>query len=115
MITKCPYCGKEDDFDITTTQYADGDRTLQTCNECEKVYNVYIRITVDCDCTPCQCQGENHEWELTPTYPKAFSTMRCKHCGEERSLTDKEREEYKIPSTEKYFKELEELSKQGPF
>jgi len=111
--TTCPYCNNVDEFDADG--FSDDDRSLQECSKCGKVYNIYIKITVDCDCTPCPCQGINHEWELIPTIPKNFTKKRCKHCGEEKELTDEERKQYKIPSKESYFKELEKLSKESPF
>ena len=115
MIAKCPYCGREHNIDLTDINVEDDYHFLHECVKCCKLFNVTLHVAVTCSIEKCDCQGENHEWELVQTFPKEFSTMRCKHCGEERSLTDKEREEYKIPSKEKYFKELEEFNKQSPF
>lgn len=115
MIATCPYCGKENDIDLTDIDVEDDYHFLHECSNCGKLFNVTLHVDVTCSVGKCDCQGENHEWELAIAFPKEFSKMRCKHCEEERQLTDEERKQYKIPSKESYIKKLEKLSKESPF
>ena len=105
---ECPYCGKEIDPDFTDDwDYIYDEELFQKeCPECGMVLNVTPHISIDFELEKCECQGENHVWELTKTDPKCCARMYCVHCGEERVLTPEEKIRYNIPSVSDYLMEL---------
>lgn len=106
---KCPYCGKEIDLDFTDYwDYIYDEEVFQReCPECGMVLNVHPTVTVNFTLDKCLCQGENHVWELTKTYPLCYAKMECVHCGETRSLTEMEKIKYNVPSVTDYINNLQ--------
>jgi len=105
MEMTCPYCGKEIEIDFY--EHEEDETYQHECPFCEKqfVYNVFI--TFSCDTRRADClNGGNHDYQLTNTYPKEFSKMRCSMCGDERDLTNEERKQFGIGTKEDYFKSL---------
>lgn len=103
----CPYCNNEiehnlDDFDLLSEE-----PFFIECPHCDKVVKMHSSVIIDVWPEKCQCQLEDHEYELSLAYPNCCSTMMCKHCGQERPLTEEERKKYNIQTKEEYFKSLE--------
>lgn len=46
MIVKCPYCGKEDDYEIFDTCGGDGEDYIElcTCFECDETFEIHYRF-----------------------------------------------------------------------
>ena len=111
---ECPYCGKE--FEVDYGEYWNelfvDDSFQYECPECEKIINLTPHISIDFDVEKCECQLENHEWQPTNTNPKAWTQMRCIHCGEEREPTEEEKVKYGIPSKEEYLESLRQQTKE---
>lgn len=103
-IAECPYCGYENEIDYE--EYHDMEDFIRECDNCGKVFNVHPEVSIYFDTSECQCQGVDHEWELSETYPRCFSKMRCIHCGETRNLTEEEREKYNVETREEYIRQL---------
>lgn len=105
---ECPYCGKE--FNIDWGDYGkeitNEDYFTVFCPHCDKMVLVKPTVSVSFEAEECKCQGENHEWKPTASYPTCFTRMACIHCHEERNPTPEEREKYNIPSIEEYRKSL---------
>ncbi len=101
---KCPYCGEEIEVDIENPE--DEMLTQIERYNCGKVVHVKVSIIINYDLSECQCQGENHEWELTTAHPRCATEWYCVHCGETKPLTDDDRKMYGIPTRAEYFKSL---------
>ncbi|WP_228897794.1 hypothetical protein [Acidovorax sp. Leaf73] len=86
---QCPYCGADQDVcHDDGAGYAEDVRHEHTCRECEKtfVFNTYISL----DYTPRKADclnGAPHELEMSKSYPRRYSKMRCRHCDYERTPT----------------------------
>jgi hypothetical protein len=102
----CPYCNNEisnnfDDYDLISEE-----PFFIECPDCNKVIKIQSSVIIDVWGEKCDCQLENHEYEFSLACPKCCSTMRCKHCGEERPLTDDERKQYGVETKAEYLKSL---------
>lgn len=109
----CPYCNKE--FEVDTEIFEHDVEVYdvmeqQECPECGKFVNITRSVRVSYEAEECPCQTENHDWEMSETYPPYLTYFRCIHCGTERKPTEEERREYNIPTKEEYFKQLDNLS-----
>ena len=100
----CPYCHGEfelhgeyhEELIMSETEF-----TVE-CRDCGKVIMVKPYVTIKLKARKCKCQGKNHKWAPSVTFPKCFTEMVCEHCGEHREMTDKEKSEYNIPSVHEY-------------
>ena len=101
----CPYCGRG--FDTEFPDFSTDEYTWQEeCPYCGKLVNVTGRVQITYNTAKCECQGVDHEWQLTNTFPKELSEMECIHCGERRKLTDEERTQYGVGTIKDYFKRI---------
>ncbi|MBP5366825.1 MAG: hypothetical protein J6Z01_00080 [Bacteroidales bacterium] len=100
----CPYCGEQTSVEIEYLE--DGFMEQHECQKCHKIINITVDITIDFNPSKCECQLLNHQWQLTPTFPKCKTQWRCKFCGETKPLTNDDREKYGIPTEEEYFTSL---------
>jgi len=108
MDFNCPYCGTgievchDDGFG-----YEQDVKHQMECPSCEKnfVFQTYISFDYDVEIADC-LNDDDHDYKLLTTYPREFSKMECKGCGERRELTDDERIENNIGTKEDYFKSL---------
>jgi hypothetical protein len=93
---ECPYCGELQDIDHDDGYGYEEDETYhQECNKCGKtfVYTtgiLYVYHPEKADCL----NGGQHDYQLTHTYPKECSKMRCLMCDDERQCTKEEREKH---------------------
>lgn len=112
MDLECPYCEKE--FNICHDDgfgYAEGVKHHIECPNCEKSFVFETSISFDYEPSVADClNGEEHDWKLTRTYPKAFSRMECSMCGDLRELTQEERTNFGIETKESYFANLNNQS-----
>ena len=105
---ECPYCEKE--FDINHDDgfgYQEGVKHQIECPHCEKtfVFETSISFYYEPEKADCLNDGK-HDYKITSTFPKEFSQMECKMCGETRELTNAERLEFNIGTKEDYFKSI---------
>lgn len=107
-VAKCPYCGEMINIDNEDANPFEGNDELyiESCPECGKFFTYTTKISVNVETYKCDCQLENHKWELSTTYPMCASTMYCPECGERRPLTEEERKLYNIETKEDYFKRI---------
>lgn len=108
MDIECPYCEKE--FDICHDDgfgYAEGVKHKIECPHCEKlfVFETSISFYYEAEKADCLNNGK-HNYQLTHSYPKEFSKMRCSMCDNEREMTDEERVKHNIGTKESYFYKL---------
>lgn len=95
---ECPYCNNGIEINHDDGYgYEEGVIYQQRCSNCDKrfVYSTNIRYTHETEIAPC-LNGEPHKYELTDTYPKRFSKMRCTCCDDERQPTPDERVKYEL-------------------
>ena len=104
----CPYCGKE--LEVNHDDgfgYEEGVMHKMECKHCGKSFVFKTSISFYYESKKADCLNDGkHDYQLTHTFPKAFSKMECSMCGEERELTDYERLENNIETKEDYFKSL---------
>lgn len=108
MDLECPYCEKE--LDINHDDgfgYEEDVKHEMECPYCEKrfVFTTSVLFCYKPEKADCLNNG-NHDYELTHTYPKEFSKMRCSMCGDEREMTDEERIKFNIGTKQSYMDSL---------
>jgi DNA-directed RNA polymerase subunit RPC12/RpoP len=102
---ECPYCGSEEEIDHEDGHaYEEDVLHQQQCRHCEKHFTFYthIRFSYDAHKADCLNDGE-HDYKPTITFPEAFTEMECTMCGDKRELTNEERKELGIETTEEYW------------
>jgi uncharacterized Zn-finger protein len=94
---ECPYCGKDLEIDHDDGYgYEEGETYQQVCKYCEKTFVYTTSISFDYDVDQAEClNGGEHKWEKTPTYPYYFAKWRCEMCGDEKPLSDEDRDKAK--------------------
>lgn len=105
MDIECPYCEKE--LDINHDDgfgYEEGVTHQMECDHCGKsfVFTTSTMFFYEPKKADCLNDG-SHNYELSKTFPKEFSTMICSCCGDKRDLTDEERRIHQIGSVKDYF------------
>ena len=92
---ECPYCGTEQDISHDDGQgYAEDEQHQQWCRNCEKYFVFTTSISFSYDASKADClNGSPHNFKSTQTWPKEFTRMRCEDCGEERKLTEAEKQQ----------------------
>ena len=108
MDLECPYC--EQELDICHDDgfgYEEGVKHQYECPHCGKsfVFETSISFYYEPEKADCLNYG-NHDYQLTHTYPKEFSKMRCSMCGDEREMTDEERIKFNIGTKQSYMDSL---------
>ena len=105
---ECPYCHSKNEVDFETywDKIANDEAFVMECYNCEKLFVVEPYTSVTFHTEECKCQGVDHEYEFSEAYPRCFSKMMCKHCGEERQLTEEERLKYGVGTIQEYVEEL---------
>ncbi len=91
---KCPYCEEWQEINHDDGYgYEEGEIYQQQCSVCEKnfTYTTGIIYVYEAEKADCLNDGE-HDYQLTHTFPKEFSKMRCTMCDDERPLTKEEKE-----------------------
>jgi transcription elongation factor Elf1 len=108
MDLECPYCEKE--LDICHDDgfgYEEGVKHQIECPHCEKSFVFETSITFYYEPEKADCLNDGqHDHQLTHTYPKEFSTMRCSMCGDEREMTEDERLKFNIGTKKSYMDSL---------
>lgn len=102
--TTCPYCKTEIEIDSDENNeliYSETEFTTE-CPNCGKLIMVEPHVTVRLKVRKCKCQGKNHKWVQSVTFPKCFTEMVCEHCGERRKPTEEEKTKYNIPQVKEY-------------
>ncbi|MDD4410861.1 MAG: hypothetical protein PHE32_04110 [Candidatus Shapirobacteria bacterium] len=96
--TYCPYCGELQDINHDDGYgYGEDEIFNQECSNCGKIFTFTTSVLFIYDTAKASClNGGKHKFELTHTYPKKYSKMRCEMCGEERQPTTEERIKYKL-------------------
>ena len=107
MNIECPYCEEliieHNDEDI----YDQDVLHSMECKYCEKTFVFRTSISFHFEPEKADCLNDGkHDYQLTHTYPREMSKMRCPMCEDERELTPGERIKYAIGSVECYLKAL---------
>lgn len=108
MDLECPYCEKW--LDINHDDgfgYEEGITNKMECEHCGKsfVFTTSIIFYYEPQKADCLNNGE-HNYQLSNTSPKEFSTMRCTMCDIERDMTDDEILKFKIGTKKNYMDSL---------
>ena len=85
---ECPYCGAGQEINHDDGQgYAEDELHQQECSACEKTFVFWTTISFDYSPQKADClNGSEHDYEKTHTYPPEAARLRCKMCGDEKSL-----------------------------
>jgi len=106
MDINCPYCNKE--LDINHDDgfgYKEDVKHQMDCPHCEKSFVFTTSITFYYKPEKADCLNDGkHDYQLTQTYPREWSKMRCTMCDDEKELTDEERKINNIGTIDDYFK-----------
>ena len=89
---QCPYCGADQEVCHDDGQeYSEDEKHEHICTECKKtfVFTTYISINYEASKADC-LNGGDHNLNMTKTYPKRFSMMRCQDCDYQRKPTNDE-------------------------
>lgn len=89
---ECPYCGADQDVCHDDGHgYEEDVRHEHFCTECQKHFVFYTTISFHYDPIKADClNGAEHDLQMTRTYPRQFSKMKCARCNYERDLTSNE-------------------------
>lgn len=105
---ECPYCEKE--LDINHDDgfgYEEGVKHQIDCPHCEKRFIFETSISFYYEPEKADCLNDDkHDYKLSSTSPREFSTMFCTMCDDRRELTDDERKEFNIGTRESYYESL---------
>lgn len=108
MDINCPYCDAE--LEINHDDgfgYEEDVKHEMECCKCKKNFVFQTSVSYHYEADKADClNGSNHTYELTHTFPKEFSNMRCSGCDDERDLTEDERNTFGINTKESYFESL---------
>lgn len=106
----CPYCHKEQNYQHEDGRgYEEDVKHEQICESCEKTFVFKTVISFSYESSKADCLNDesiSHNYELTKTFPKEASKMRCTVCDKERNLTDEERLKFGIGTVAEYIKTL---------
>ena len=94
-ITRCPYCNKEVDIDLTAIDVEEVQE--QECPHCDKTFAFTCEVSVDIYPRKADClNGGEHNYSLfNPNIHGAALLMICNACGHERFLTKEEEIRFK--------------------
>jgi len=91
----CPYCNAE--IEICHDDgfgYDEGILHEYECNACDNYFVFTTDIIIKHYAKKADCLNDgNHIYEETKTYPKRYSKLRCKTCGDEKPLPKERLEE----------------------
>ena len=93
---ECPYCDAE--IEINHDDGFGYDESMlhhYECPECEKgfVFNTSISITHSAYKADC-LNDDKHEYVETKTYPKRYTQLECKCCGDRKPISQERLEEF---------------------
>lgn len=90
--TECPYCGEWQEICHDDGYgYEEAEVYSQVCGDCDKEFVYYTTPLFYYEAQKADClNGAEHSYEATCTYPRKYTKMRCKDCGDEREPTDEE-------------------------
>ena len=98
MSDNCPYCGTE--IEISHDDgfgYEEDELHQYQCHECEKYFVFTTCISISHDLIKADClNDEKHDYQETKTYPRRFTRLRCKTCGDEKTITSERKEELRL-------------------
>ena len=98
MSDNCPYCGTE--IEISHDDgfgYEEDELHQYQCHECEKYFVFTTCISISHDLIKADClNDEDHDYQETRTYPRIFTKLRCKTCGDEKPITSERKEELRL-------------------
>jgi hypothetical protein len=88
----CPYCGVGQEINHDDGYgYEDDCIHEQECHECRKTFAYTTSISFNYEVKKADCLNDGeHQFEATNTYPRQYTRMRCRACGETRLPTNME-------------------------
>lgn len=95
---ECPYCGEEQEINHDDGYgYEEGETFQQECSDCGKTFIYYTSIIYSYEANKADClNGKGHDYQLTHTFPRIASKMRCTICDDVRFLTEDEKIKFEI-------------------
>ena len=89
---ECPYCGVGQEINHDDGYgYEEDRRHEQQCPDCEKTFAFTISISYYHEAYKADClNGGAHVLEMSATYPREYSDMRCRDCDFRRKPTPEE-------------------------
>jgi transposase-like protein len=101
---ECPYCEHTQNVDHEAGYDYGDDEFYYDCEECGCTFRCTVDIHISYNVMKADCLNgkAEHDFQLTPTFPREFARMRCSGCGEERELTDDERKKLGIGTKKEY-------------
>jgi transposase-like protein len=89
---QCPYCGADQQVCHDDGHgYAEDVRHEHECTECEKSFVFTTRISFDYTPHKADCLNDApHNLEMSGTFPRKYSRMRCTQCDYDRQPTAEE-------------------------
>lgn len=100
----CPYCNHEQEVCHDDGHgYEEGKLHEEECLACEKAFGFHTHVSLYYDVSKVDCWNDaDHDYQLTTTIPRCYTSMRCSMCGDKRHLTDKERTDAGIETVKEY-------------
>ena len=85
---KCPYCGADNKVNHDDgCGYAEDELHQMQCGSCDKDFVFTTAIIFHYSAHKADCLNDGvHDYQITNTYPKRYSRLRCSMCGDEKSL-----------------------------
>lgn len=104
----CPYCDAELEVCHDDGQGYSEDYNEMECYNCDNtfIFTTSISYYYKAEKADCLNEGGKHVFELTCTYPREYSKMRCKTCNLEKDLTDDDRKQFGIGTIKEYIDSL---------
>ena len=85
----CPYCDAvieichDDGFG-----YEEGEKHHYECPECEKGFVFETSILINHEAFKADCLNDDkHEYVETKSYPRRYTQLECKHCGDRKPIS----------------------------
>lgn len=88
----CPYCGEDQEITHDDGYGLEENEIFgQECGNCKKKFAYSTCIIFHYELWKADClNGANHQYEATITFPKKYTKMKCKVCGDERECSPEE-------------------------
>ena len=91
----CPYCDAEVEINHDDGYGYEEDRTFeQECSHCEKCFSFTTSIWFLYQANKADClNGSEHKYEESITFPKKYTRLFCKDCGDVTDISEERRAE----------------------
>ena len=86
---ECPSCKKGIHIKPDNCHdYEDNELYSQICNHCDKTFSFTVEVCFSYHAYKADCLNDGeHQWKETNTFPKEFTRLECRNCGERKNLS----------------------------